>query len=85
MKKEAGFIKQILIIVVLALLVFSGYVVYKAIVENKGDLTLENIKGVFSKKAEEEKNRIVDEAKKKASEAIKNQVDETLGTGHTAQ
>jgi hypothetical protein len=87
MRKEAGFIKQIIIIVILGLIVVFGYFAYQSFQKNKTGFDWGNIGGFFNKTVddtkkgvEDAKNQAINDAKNQASDALKAKVDETLGT-----
>jgi len=87
MKKESGFIKQIIILIVLALLVIFGYFVYQSIQKNHLTLSVDGIKSLISGSAadmqnatETAKQKAIDDAKNQAADSLKGQVDKVLGT-----
>jgi len=88
-RKEAGFIKQIIMLAILALLVVFGYFAYQSFQKNKSGFSWNNIGGFFNKTVndtkqgvEDAKNQAIDNAKTQASDALKGKVDEVLGTGN---
>jgi hypothetical protein len=87
LKKESGFIKQIIIIIVLGLLVIFGYFVYQSIQKNHLTLSVDGIKSLISGSAadmqnagETAKQKAIDDAKNQAADSLKGQVDKVLGT-----
>jgi len=79
--------KKLITILVLAAVVVFGYYAYKSLRNSTGGLTKEGIKSLIENKANETKAKMegatdqaIQDAKDQASDALKNKVDEALGT-----
>lgn len=89
MKRENGFIKQIVILIILALLIIFGFFASKAFWENKSNVLDKGVKGFIDQtiddtkqSVEDAKNQAIQDAKESAADALKNKVDEVMGTGN---
>ena len=84
MKREKGFVVQIVLLVILALVIGFGYFFYQRFKSSSPDIS--NIKNTVNQSVdgakqdmENGKNQAIDDAKNQAKDAVKEKVKEVMG------